>query len=148
MPSLSPEDLSNGIHRTHFFMPSTGEGDGGLSIRPINNNGNVEYHGEFWIFSYEDTRKVAATTGDPQVNLSLSACPSLLGKTGIFTVVNDQASIIKDKAAFEELWVEELEPRLEQGVGFVRIKSTWPVSSIRTARTPKSSRSPEVPSWI
>jgi general stress protein 26 len=125
MAAMSLEDLSEKMRKIDFCMLSTHQDDGGMSTRPMSNNGDVEYDGDSWFFSFENTRKVAAIARDPQVSLSLSAPPSLLGKPGIFVVINGRASIIKDKAAFEEHWVEDLEYWFESGVdtlGLVLIK--------------------------
>ena len=125
MAAMSLEDLSEKMRRIDFCMLTTLEGHGGMSMRPMSNNGDVDYDGDSWFFSYEQTRKVAAIGRDPQVSLSLSAPPSLLGKPGIFVVINGEASIIKDKAAFEAHWVEDLERWFENGVdtpGLVLIK--------------------------
>jgi len=122
---MSLADLSDKMRKIDFCMLSTREGDAGVSTRPMSNNGDVEYDGDSWFFSFEDTRKVAAIARDPQVSLSLSASPSLLGNPGIFVVINGQASIVKDKAAFEEHWVEGLERWFDEGVntpGLVLIK--------------------------
>lgn len=125
MTAMSLEDLSEKMRKIDFCMLTTLEGHDGMSTRPMSNNGDVEYDGDSWFFSFEDTRKVAAIARDSQVSLSLSAPPSLLGKPGIFVVINGQASVIKDKAAFEAHWVEDLERWFENGVdtpGLVLIK--------------------------
>ncbi|RYE51627.1 MAG: pyridoxamine 5'-phosphate oxidase [Hyphomicrobiales bacterium] len=125
MAAMSLEDLSEKMRKIDFCMLSTRDGDASVSTRPMSNNGDVEYDGDSWYFSFEETRKVAAIARDPNVSLSLSAPPSLLGKPGIFVVINGQASIIKDKATFQEHWVEDLERWFEEGVdtpGLVLIK--------------------------
>ncbi|MDX0777863.1 pyridoxamine 5'-phosphate oxidase [Sinorhizobium medicae] len=118
-------NLSEKIRKIDFCMLSTREAGDGISTRPMSNNGDVEYDGDSWFFSFEDTRKVAAIGSDPRVSLSLSAPPSLLGKPGIFVAIDGRASIIRDKAMFEEHWVAELERWFPQGTktpGLVLIK--------------------------
>ena len=125
MAVMPLEDLSEKMRKIDFCMLSTAEGDGRVSTRPMSNNGDVEYDGDSWFFSFEDTRKVAAIARDPQVSLSLSAPPGLFGKPGIFVVINGPASIVKDKPAFKEHWVEDLERWFSDGVdtpGLVLIK--------------------------
>lgn len=125
MAAMSLEDLSEKMRKIDFCMLTTRESDMRMTTRPMSNNGDVEYDGDSWFFSFEDTRKVSAIARDPNVSLSLSAPPSLLGKPGIFVVINGQASVIKDKAAFEAHWVEDLERWFENGVdtpGLVLIK--------------------------
>ncbi len=125
MAVMSLEELSEKMRKIDFCMLSTQQGTGGLTTRPMSNNGDVEYDGDSWFFSYEATRKVEAIRQNPQTSISLSAPPSLLGKPGIFIVINGEASIIKDRAQFEKHWVPDLERWFEDGVdtpGLVLIK--------------------------
>ncbi len=125
MAAMSLEELSEKMRKIDFCMLSTAEGDGHMSTRPMSNNGDVEYDGDSWFFSYEDTRKVTAIGRNPAVSLSLSAPPSLLGKPGIFVVISGRASIVKDKETFKDHWVKDLERWFENGVdtpGLVLIK--------------------------
>jgi len=125
MAAMSLEDLSAKMRKIDFCMLSTREGDGAISTRPMSNNGDVEYDGDSWFFSFEDTRKVAAIYRDPRVALSLSAPPNLLGKPGIFVAIEGDASVIKDKAEFEKHWVKDLEMWFTDGIdtpGLVLIK--------------------------
>lgn len=142
MAAMSLEELSQKMRKIDFCMLSTRQHDGGVSTRPMSNNGDVEYDGDSWFFSFDDTRKVAAITRDPRVSLSLTASPSLLGKPGIFVVIEGQASVIKDKAEFEAHWVSDLDRWFEQGIdtpGLVLIRSMRIASSIGTARKTKCS---------
>jgi general stress protein 26 len=125
MAAMSLEDISEEIRKIDFCMFSTREAEGGVSTRPMSNNGDVEYDGDSWFFSFEATRKVAAISRDPRVSVSLSAPPSLLGKPGIFIVIEGAASVIKDKAEFERHWVKDLEMWFTDGIdtpGLVLIK--------------------------
>jgi general stress protein 26 len=125
MAAMTLEELSNKMRKIDFCMLSTRETAGGVSSRPMSNNGDVEYDGDSWFFSFEQTRKVKAIAEDPEVSLSFSAAPSLLGKPGIFVVIEGQASVIKDKAQFAEHWVDDLDRWFTDGIdtpGLVLIK--------------------------
>lgn len=125
MAGLTLEDLSEKMRKIDFCMLSTREGDGAISTRPMSNNGDVEYDGDSWFFSFENTRKVTAISRDSRVSLSLSGAPSLLGKPGIFVAIDGEASIIKSKAEFEKHWVTDLERWFADGIdtpGLVLIK--------------------------
>jgi len=125
MAAMTLKELSEKVRKIDFCMLSTREGGGGISTRPMSNNGDVEYDGDSWFFSFESTRKVAAILNDPRVSLSLSAPPSLLGKPGIFVVIDGQATVIKDKTEFERHWVPDLERWFTEGTetpGLVLIK--------------------------
>jgi general stress protein 26 len=125
MAAMSIEELSEKMRSIDFCMLSTREASGGISTRPMSNNGDVEYDGDSWFFSFEDTRKIVAISADPSVSLSLSASPSLLGKPGIFVTIEGQASIIMDKEEFKKHWVSDLDRWFTKGTetpGLVLIK--------------------------
>ncbi|MBY5315923.1 pyridoxamine 5'-phosphate oxidase [Rhizobium leguminosarum] len=132
MASMSLENLSSQLKKIDFCMLSTNAGSGRISARPMSNNGDVEYDGDSWFFSYEDSRKITEIEGIDTVSLTFTAPPSLLGKPGIFIAVEGFASLVREKAAFEEHWVPDLERWFPEGVdtpGIVLIKVS--ASSIR-----------------
>jgi general stress protein 26 len=119
------EDLASQIKKIDFCMLSTNDGSGRISTRPMSNNGDVEYDGDSWFFSYEDSRKISEIERNANVSLTFTAAPSLLGKPGIFIAVDGQTSLVRDKSAFEEHWVSGLDRWFPQGVetpGLVLIK--------------------------
>jgi len=129
---MTLEDLSSQLKKIDFCMLSTNAGSGRISARPMSNNGDVEYDGDSWFFSYEDSRKITEIEGIDMVSLTFTAPPSLLGKPGIFIAVEGVASLVRDKAAFEDHWVPDLERWFPEGVdtpGIVLIKVS--ASSIR-----------------
>ena len=132
MASMTLEDLSSQLKKIDFCMLSTNAGSGRISARPMSNNGDVEYDGDSWFFSYEDSRKITEIEGIDTVLLTFTAPPSLLGKPGIFIAVEGVASLVRDKAALEEHWIPDLERWFPDGVdtpGIVLIKVS--ASSIR-----------------
>lgn len=125
MAELDLPALSKKMAKLDFAMLATQAADGTMTARPMSNNGDVEYDGDSWFFSYEDTRKVAQINEDSHVALTFTAPPSLLGKPGIFIAVNGAASLIRDKAEFEAHWVSDLDRWFPQGIetpGIVLIK--------------------------
>lgn len=125
MAAMTMEALSKELSKIDFCMFNTTGGSGGLNTRPMSNNGDVEYDGDLWFFSYEDTEKVAELQRDARVSLTFTAPPSLLGKPGIFIAVDGNASLILDKAQFEEHWVKDLDRWFPDGIdtsGLVLIK--------------------------
>ncbi len=122
--TMSMAELSKKLGKIDFCMFNT-KGSDAIITRPMSNNGDVEYDGDSWFFSYEDTKKVRDINRDPGVTLTFTAPPSLLGKPGIFVAVEGQAILINDKAGFEEHWVKDLERWFPQGIdtpGIVLIK--------------------------
>lgn len=121
----SLKDLSDKMQDIDFCMLSTREAAGSISCRPMSNNGDVEYDGDSWFFSYDNTRKVRAIDHQPEVALSFTGSPSLLGSPGIFITIEGRASIIRDKAEFEKHWVKDLDMWFPQGIdtpGMVLLK--------------------------
>lgn len=125
MTAMTVEALSKELSKIDFCMFNTTDGSGGLNTRPMSNNGDVEYDGDSWFFSYEDTEKVAELQRNARVSLTFTAPPSPLGKPGIFIAVDGEASLIRDKAQFEEHWVKDLDRWFPHGIdtpGIVLIK--------------------------
>ncbi len=115
MPTMTLHDLTKKLQKIDFCMMSTHSGSGTISNRPMSNNGDVEYDGDSWFFSYEETNKIADIDRNPKVSLSFTEPPSLLGKPGIFISIEGEARVIRDKAAFEQHWVADLERWFPQG---------------------------------
>ena len=87
-----------------FTMLTTRTASGALTSRPMSNNGDVDYDGDSWFFTTEDTGMVTDIMGDPVVGLTLTGDKGLLGKPGIFISVEARAELIRDKAQFEAHW--------------------------------------------
>ncbi|WP_313665741.1 pyridoxamine 5'-phosphate oxidase family protein [Shinella sp.] len=124
MSAMTMEELSKELSKIDFCMFNTSD-NGRINCRPMSNNGDVEYDGDSRFFSYENTRKVSEIGLEPQVALTFTAPPSLLGKPGIFIAVDGEASLIRDKAQFEEHWVKDLDRWFPDGIdtpGIVLIK--------------------------
>lgn len=109
-------DLAKEMRDIDFTMLSTRTDDGSIAARPMSNNRDVDYDGDSWFFSFDDTRTVADIERDPNVGLSLQGKSGLLGKPPIFIAAEGKAEIIRDKAAFADHWVEDLERWFEQGI--------------------------------
>lgn len=125
MSSKTLEDLSSHLRKIDFCMLCTNANSGKIATRPMSNNGDVEYDGDSWFFSYDSTRKIAEIEKMHDVTLTFTAPPSLLGKPGIFVAVKGAASIIRDRSTFEEHWTSDLERWFPEGTatsGLVLIK--------------------------
>ena len=91
----------------------------------MSNNGDVEYDGDSWFFSSEDTRLVSDIQKDAEVTLTLQGDKGMLGKPGIFIAIEGHAELIRDKSQFEAHWTKDLERWYAEGVdtpGLVLIK--------------------------
>ncbi|MCM2473013.1 pyridoxamine 5'-phosphate oxidase family protein [Rhizobium sp. CG5] len=123
--TMTLPDLATKMKKIDFCMMLTKADAGTIASRPMSNNGDVDYDGDSFFFSYQDTDKVRQITADPTVSLTFTAPPSLLGKPGIFVAVEGKASLIADRAVFEAHWVSDLDRWFPQGIatpGVVLIK--------------------------
>jgi general stress protein 26 len=125
MADMSLSDVSQEMRDIDFCMLSTKSETGALASRPMSNNRDVDYDGDSWFFAYDDARFIGEIGRDPHVGLGFSGAKSLLGKPGIFIHIAGRAQVIRDKAAFAEHWVEDLERWFPEGIdtpGMVMLK--------------------------
>lgn len=118
---MKMEELSRKLSKIDFCMFNTHDQAGHINSRPMSNNGDVEYDGDSWFFSYEDTRKVQEIEREASVTLTFTAPPSMLGKPGIFISVSGKASLVRDREQFEAHWSSELDRWFPQGADTPRI---------------------------
>lgn len=123
--TMTLAELAEKMRDVDFTMLSTRAEDGTIGARPMSNNRDVDYDGDSWFFTCQDTRTVADIARDPQVGLSLQGKAGLLGKPPIFISVEGRAELIRDKATFAEHWNEDMAAWFAQGIetpGLVLIK--------------------------
>lgn len=119
MSNKSLTDIAKRIKEIDFAMLTTVAPDGGLASRPMSNNKDVEYDGDSYYFTSEETDTVSEIEANPHVGLTFH------GEGAFFIAVAGRAELIRDKAAFEEHWVKDLDAWFEDGVdtpGLVLIK--------------------------
>ena len=124
MTKTLPE-LAKAMRDIDFAMLLTHSENGEIAGRPMSNNAEVEYQGDSFYFSDENTRTVDDIKRDPKVALSFQANTSLLGKPGLMVAVEGRAELIRDKAVFAEHWTKDIDRWFAQGVdtpGLVLIK--------------------------
>ncbi|CAL1690398.1 hypothetical protein MMB232_00521 [Brevundimonas subvibrioides] len=120
------KELSKKMRAIDFTMLTTRTEGGALASRPMSNNGEVDYDGDSWFFTSDDTRMVADIAADPIVGLTLAGDKGLLGKPGIFIAIEARAELIRDKAQFAVHWTKGLDRWFPQGIdtpGLVLIKA-------------------------
>ncbi|PHK94476.1 pyridoxamine 5'-phosphate oxidase [Pseudoroseomonas rhizosphaerae] len=114
-------DLSERMRQIDIAMLATHTEGGAIASRPMSNNGDVEYDGRSYYFSYGDARTVSDIEADPKVTLSFQ------GPKRFAVAVEGMAELIRDKGAFREHWTPELDKWFDQGIdtpGIVLIKVT------------------------
>jgi general stress protein 26 len=119
MTDRSLEDIAEKMRGIDIAMLNTHTEGGGISGRPMSNNGDVDYDGESFYFTNEETRLVEEIEDDPAVSLDFT------GKKDFYLAVSGTAELIRDKDAFEAHWTPDLDKWFENGVdtpGLVMIK--------------------------
>lgn len=116
MSDLTLPELSKKMAKLDFAMMSTLDIDGGLTARPMSNNGDVEYDGVSYFFAYEDSRKVTELRIDSHVGLSYTGAVGMLGGSPLFVEVEGLASLIEDKASFADHWTKDLDRYFPEGI--------------------------------
>lgn len=119
MPTKTVNDIAQLMAKIDFCMMETHSEDGHIAARPMSSNGDVEYRGQSWFYSFEDSRKIRDIRGDSRVGLCFQGSGGLMGlvgKPGVMIHVQGKASLIDDRATFRKHWVPELEFWFKDGV--------------------------------
>ena len=116
MADLSLKEISEKMRDIDFAVMSTRTEGGSLAGRPMSNNREVEFDGDSYFFTCDDTRTVSDIQRDPNVGLAYQAKSGMLGLKPFFLTVEGRASLIKDKARFAEHWRKDLNAWFKQGV--------------------------------
>jgi len=116
MSVLSLAELSKKMAKLDFTMMATRSSNGTMTARPMSNNGDVEYQGDSYFFSYNNSRKIADLRADPHVTLSYTGAVGMLGGPPLFVAVEGAAALIEDKAAFADHWTKDLDRYFPQGI--------------------------------
>lgn len=109
-------DLSEKMRDIDFAMLSTRTEGGAIAARPMSNNREVDYDGNSFYFTLDETRTVRDIGREPQVGLSFLGKSGLLGMRPFFVAVEGRATLIRDKAQFAAHWTKDLDRWFAQGV--------------------------------
>ena len=118
-------EISEKMRDIDFTMLSTRAANGAIGSRPMSNNRDVDYDGDSFYFTSDDTLMVQDIMRDPQVGLSFQGKAGMLGMRPFFVAIEGHAELIRDKSQFEAHWNTDLERWFENGVdtpGLVLIK--------------------------
>ena len=69
MPNESLQAIAQKMRNLDIANFSTVTDGGALATRPMSNNGDVEFDGNSWYFTYEEARLVADIGRNPNVGL-------------------------------------------------------------------------------
>ncbi len=110
MKTASLQTVARKMKDLDLCMLVTADGRGTFHSRPMSNNGKVDYDGDSWFFTYEDSNKVRQIQAHPNVSLIFQAAPAL------FIECYGRASIVMQRSKLEEKWLPELEQWFPQGL--------------------------------
>jgi general stress protein 26 len=113
-PTLN--DISEKMRDIDFAMLSTKTAGGAIAARPMSNNRQVEFDGDNYFFTCDDTGTVRDITGDPNVGLSFHGKSGALGMKPYFITIEGRAELIRDKGAFAARWTDDLDDWFKQGI--------------------------------
>ena len=104
------QKLWDKIKDVRVAMLTTVEDDGSLRSRPMYTQ-QVEFDGELWFFTADDSGKVEEISREHQVNLSYAE-----PKDSRYVSVSGVAELVKDRSKIEELWSPMLKAWFEDGL--------------------------------
>ena len=116
MADLELADISEKMRDIDFAMLSTRTEGGAVAARPMSNNRDVEFDGDSYFFTCDDTRTVQDIRRDPNVGLGYQSKSGMLGMKPFFITVESRAELIQDKARFAEHWTKDLDARFKHGI--------------------------------
>ena len=125
MADLTLSDLSEKMRDIDFTVLSTRTADGEIAGRPMSNNRQVDYDGDSYFFTRDDTGTVRDIRNDPNVGLSYQAKAGPLHMKPFFITIEGKGELIRDKAEFARRWTKDLDRWFEEGVdtpGLVLVK--------------------------
>ncbi len=125
MSTKTLSDLAEKMKDIDFAMLSTRAEGGEIGARPMSNNRDVDYDGDSYYFTTDDTLMVKDIERDPQVGLAFQGKAGLLGMRPLFVAVEGRADLIRNKSEFVDHWNSDLERWFKDGVdtpGLVLIK--------------------------
>src|SRR5918998_3156459 len=102
MADKSLADLAEKMKDIDFAILSTRTEGGAIAARPMSNNRQVDFDGDAYFFTCDETRTVADIEGDPQVGLGYQAKSGMLGMRPFFITIEGRAELIRDKGRFAE----------------------------------------------
>jgi general stress protein 26 len=116
MADMGLDEISEKMRDIDFAILSTRSEQGAIAGRPMSNNREVEFDGDSYFFTCDDTRTVADIKRDERVGLAYQAKSGMLGMKPFFLTLEGRASLIKDKQEFARRWTKDLEAWFKDGI--------------------------------
>ena len=105
------EKLREIVKAVDICMLATLDEHGDPHSRPMSNNGEIEFDGDLWFFTYGSSHKVDEVGRMPRVNASFSDTDAQQ-----YASLTGRAEVVRDRAKIEELWQPHLKAWFPDGV--------------------------------
>ena len=112
-------DISKEMRKIDTAILSTHTDGGAIAARPVSNNGEVDYDGDSYYFTWEQSRMVSDIERNARVGLSFT------GGKAFMVAVEGEAELVRDKSRFQKHWTKSLDKWFDDGIdtkGVVMIK--------------------------
>lgn len=106
------KDLAAKMRGIDFCAMTTRTRGKGLRTRPMSNNGEVDFDGDAWFFSWRDTQKVRDIAKNPAVSLAYEGQTK---KGPVWIVVYGEGEVVDDDALKKKHWTQGLEKWFDSG---------------------------------
>jgi len=110
MADKTLKDVSEIMKDLDLCMLTTTTTDGNLASRPMSNNGEVEYDGNSYFFTWDGSRMAMDIEKDKHVSLTFQK------GTDLYISVTGQASLTNAREEMQGHWVESLNQWFERGL--------------------------------
>ncbi|AZI42272.1 pyridoxamine 5'-phosphate oxidase [Deinococcus psychrotolerans] len=110
MPTKTLADLAKSMKDIDIAMISTHTTGGEIAGRPMSNNGQVEYDGTSYYFTYDKSRTVADIRKNAKVSLAFQ------GTKAFLVAVEGKALLIQDKIEMKKHWTPDLDRWFKDGI--------------------------------
>lgn len=110
MSQKTLSELAKKMQGIDFAMLLTHTEDANIAGRPMSNNGEVEYDGTSYYFTWDESRMVADIEKDDTVALAFQ------GKNAFFVSVEGKALLVRDVAKMKDHWSPDLDQWFDKGL--------------------------------
>jgi len=110
MPSKTLKEIAKEMKNIDICMFTTTTSRGVLGARPMSNNREVEYDGNSYYFTFEDSRIIADIKENPQV------CLGFQGDKDMYISISGRAHMDHDRATLAKHWTKGLDMWFKEGV--------------------------------
>jgi general stress protein 26 len=110
MSEMSLPELSEKMRDIDIAMLSTHTEGGAIAARPMSNNREVDYDGNSYYFTWDQSRMIDDIERSSDVSLIFQ------GSKAFSIAVEGKAEVIRDKTKFEQHWSPDLDRWFENGI--------------------------------